>query len=160
MRMMIDRDRRVPGLNTSSLPDLIFTVLFFFMIVTHMREVELKVEYRVPQGTELERLTRKSTVSNIYIGRPIDSHGGTSTSEIPMQDSVAIQMNDKFVAPSEIAAFITSERKSMSPDDVSRLTISIAADRNVKMGVITDIKQILRQSNALNIIYSAENREK
>ena len=58
--------RQVPGLNTSSLPDLIFTVLFFFMIVTHMRKVTLKVKYQTPAGTELRNLTKKSTVSYIY----------------------------------------------------------------------------------------------
>lgn len=44
----------MPALNTSSLPDLIFTLLFFFMMVTTMREVQLKVEFKVPQATELE----------------------------------------------------------------------------------------------------------
>ena len=69
---MFKRTRReIPGLNTSSLPDLIFTVLFFFMIVTHMRKVTLKVKYQVPQGTELTRLTKKTAVSYIYIGKPV-----------------------------------------------------------------------------------------
>ena len=48
--------RGMPELNTSSLPDLIFTMLFFFMIVTTMREVTLKVQFKVPQATELEKL--------------------------------------------------------------------------------------------------------
>ncbi|MBP5712733.1 MAG: biopolymer transporter ExbD, partial [Prevotella sp.] len=52
--------RSVPMLNTASLPDLIFTVLFFFMIVTHMRNESVKVEYEKPQGTELSRLAKKS----------------------------------------------------------------------------------------------------
>ena len=54
------KSHEVPGLNTSSLPDLIFSVLFFFMIVTHMRQVTLKVDCRLPQGKELTRLTKKS----------------------------------------------------------------------------------------------------
>ena len=45
--------REMPALNTSSLPDLIFTLLFFFMIVTTMREVTLKVEFKVPQATDV-----------------------------------------------------------------------------------------------------------
>ena len=61
--------RSVPQLNTASLPDLIFTVLFFFMVVTHMRQTTIKVEFRMPQGTQLTRLTKKSTVSYIYIGK-------------------------------------------------------------------------------------------
>ena len=51
--------RDVPGLNLASLPDLIFTVLFFFMIVTHMRDVNPKVRYEVPQGTELSKTANK-----------------------------------------------------------------------------------------------------
>ena len=60
--------RSVPMLNTASLPDLIFTVLFFFMIVTHMRNESVKVEYEKPQGTELTRLANKSSITNIHIG--------------------------------------------------------------------------------------------
>ena len=62
------REREVPGLNTAALPDLIFTVLFFFMIVTHMRQADVKVQYRVPEGTELSRLANKATAQYIYIG--------------------------------------------------------------------------------------------
>ena len=69
------RQHEVPTLNTSSLPDLIFTVLFFFMVVTHMRTVTLKVSFRVPQGTELTRLTKKTAVSYVYIGRPAAAPG-------------------------------------------------------------------------------------
>ena len=66
-------DRDVPMLNTSSLPDLIFTVLFFFMIVTHMRDVDLKVRYEVPQGTEIQKLGHKASVVHIYVGRRMDA---------------------------------------------------------------------------------------
>ena len=64
--------REMPELNTSSLPDLIFTMLFFFMIVTTMREVTLKVQFKVPAATELEKIWKqKSLVSFIYIGKPM-----------------------------------------------------------------------------------------
>ena len=60
--------REMPALNTSSLPDLIFTLLFFFMIVTTMR-VTLKVQFTLPQGTELEKLEKKSLVVHIHLCR-------------------------------------------------------------------------------------------
>ena len=63
--------REMPALNTSSLPDLIFTLLFFFMIVTTMREVTLKVEFKIPQATELEKLEKKSLVTFVYVGKPM-----------------------------------------------------------------------------------------
>ena len=87
--------REMPELNTSSLPDLIFTILFFFMIVTTMREVTLKVKFTVPTGTELEKLEKKSAVSFIYVGPPTDqlrrSHGfycgGTYKNDRPSSPS-------------------------------------------------------------------------
>lgn len=146
MSMFKRKNREIPGLNTASLPDLIFTVLFFFMIVTHMRDVELKVKYKVPQGTELQKLTKKQTVSYIYIGKAVDGGG----------DSTLIQLNDRLATPSEIASFVSEERQRMSADDRKRMTVSIKADRHTPMAVITQVKQALRRSNALNINYSAE----
>ena len=139
------RERRVPGLNTSSLPDLIFTVLFFFMIVTHMREVELKVRYQVPAGTELEKLTRKSAVSYVYIGQPVS----------PTGERHQIQLNDKYATAADIEDFVAAERRSMSSEDARRMTVSIKADRQTPMAVVADVKRALQKSGALKINYSS-----
>lgn len=139
----------VPELNTSSLPDLIFSVLFFFMIVTHMRQVTLKVECRVPQGKNLVRLTKKSAVSHIYIGKPIKDLQGKYGKE------TQIQLNDKLATASEVMDYMAAEKKRMSAEDQRLMTVSIKADKDTKMGVITDVKQALRQAKAIKISYSA-----
>jgi biopolymer transport protein ExbD len=142
--------REMPEMNTSSLPDLIFTILFFFMIVTTMREVTLKVKTVTPKGTELEKLEKKSAVSFIYVGPPTDqlrAQYGSST---------RIQLNDRYAETNEIMDFIAQERQSMS--DQSQQVISIKADQRTQMGYITDIKEVLRKSWALKINYSAERR--
>lgn len=139
----------VPELNTSSLPDLIFSVLFFFMIVTHMRQVTLKVECRVPQGKHLTRLTKKSAVSHIYIGRP------TKEQQDKYGRGTQIQLNDKMATAPEVMDYISAEKKRMSPEDQKLMTVSIKADKDTKMGVITDVKQALRQAKALKVSYSA-----
>ena len=132
---MFKRTRReIPGLNTSSLPDLIFTVLFFFMIVTHMRKVTLKVKYQVPQGTELTRLTKKTAVSYIYIGKPV-----TGT----VQGNTVIQLNDKYATTTDIIDYIAAEKSRMSPEDQQQMTVSIKADRSTKMGIIKSFKNQL-----------------
>lgn len=158
MKSMIRRYRReMPTLNTSSLPDLIFTVLFFFMIVTHMRQVTLKVRYQVPAGTELTKLTKKSAVSYIYIGQKMGET--TSAAQTQVADRrTFIQINDKFATPDDITDYMTEERNSMAPQDVQAMTVSIKADRQTDMGTITDVKQALRRANALRINYSAVNR--
>lgn len=145
MSMFKRKDHSVPGLNTASLPDLIFTVLFFFMIVTHMKENPMKVKYQVPQGTRLERLAKKSTVSHIYIGKPYQGGGGD-----------AVQVNDKIVEMAEIEDFIAAERNRMSPEDARNMTVSIKADKKADMGVVSDVKQSLRRANALKILYSGK----
>ena len=149
MSMFKRKDHSVPGLNTASLPDLIFTVLFFFMIVTHMKENQMKVKYQVPEGTKLERLAKKSTISHIYIGKPYKGGGIT-----------AVQVNDKIVDVAETGDFIAAERNRMSPNDAKNMTVSIKADKKADMGVVTDVKQSLRRANALKILYSGKKSTK
>jgi len=141
-------DHSVPELNMASLPDLIFTVLFFFMIVTHMRDVEKRVTYQLPAGTEVEKQQHKSAVVHIYVGKPMD--GST--------DDYCIQLNNQLATVSDIKRFIESERRQMSAEDQERLTVSIEADRDVPMGLINEVKQALRKSYALNVSYSATER--
>jgi biopolymer transport protein ExbD len=147
------REREVPGLNMSSMPDLIFTVLFFFMIVTHMRSVPVKVKYQVPAGTELTKLTRKTAITYIYIGKPL-----TTTAGKRADGQTLIQLNDKFADISHISPFVRKERAEMSIEDKKNMVVSLKADRETPMGIITDVKQELRQSGAFRLNYSATNR--
>lgn len=142
----------VPGLNLASMPDLIFTVLFFFMLVTHMRDVDPKVHYEVPQGTELTKEVNKSGLVYIFIGKPVDAQGRI------LSDETRIQMGDRYVTVAEIGDEIAKERNGMSEDDREHLTVTIRADRDTEMGIINDVKQELRKAGALNINYSAEKR--
>ena len=147
-RFKTTRNREVPGLNLAALPDLIFTVLFFFMIVTHMREVTPKVHYEVPQGTEVEK-GRKAGLVYLFIGKPIDGEGHV------VGDETRIQLNDRYVTVAQIPDEIKKEREKMSEDERQRMTVSIRADRDTEMGLINDVKQALRRAGALNINYSA-----
>ena len=149
MGMFKRREREVPGLNTASLPDLIFTVLFFFMIVTHMRQSELKVQYQVPQGTELGRLTHKSTAQYLYIGPPSKELQST------LGKNTLIQLNDRIVTVDELRDLLAKQRQMMSDEDQERMVVSIRADRHTDFGIIADVKQALREANALKVNYSA-----
>lgn len=143
------RQHKMPGLNMTSMPDLIFTVLFFFMIVTHMRSVPLKVKYQVPTGTELSKLVHKSSVVYVFIGRATQGqHKGETT----------IQINDKYVALSEIGAYIQAEREQLLPEDQDRMTVSLKVDRQTDMGIVADVKQELRKAGATLVNYSATKR--
>ena len=159
MSMFGRREHEMPGLNTSSLPDLIFTVLFFFMIVTHMRQVTLKVDYRAPQGKQLTRLTKKSAVSYIYIGKPVQTLSRVSNVETD-SSGVCVQLNDKLATPAEVMDYVLAEKRRMSAEDQRQMTVSIRADRQVPMGVVRDVKQALRQAKVLRVNYSAVEKSK
>ncbi len=145
-----DGGHEMPELSTSSLPDLIFTILFFFMTVTSMREVTLKVKFDRPAGTQLEKLARKSCTSFIYIGKPTDqlkSQFGTGT---------RIQLNDKYAEASEVYDYVMTERGELPEADKPFFTVSLKADHGTPMGIMTDVKQVLRKAYALKIVYSAK----
>ena len=154
-----NEDRDVPMLNTSSLPDLIFTVLFFFMIVTHMRDVDLKVRYEVPQGTEIQKLGHKASVVHIYVGRRMNVNENVNDNlNVNGNGEFFIQLNNEIATLADIKAFLDNERSRMNSEDQGRMTVSIKADRDVPMGLISDIKQTLQQNYALRINYSATER--
>ncbi|MDR1624534.1 MAG: biopolymer transporter ExbD [Tannerellaceae bacterium] len=144
--------REMPELNTSSLPDLVFAFLFFIMMVTTMREVTLKVVFRAPQGTELQKLEKKSLVTFLYVGEP------TQEFRAKMGSETRIQLNDQLAEINEIQDYIAQEKSSMKEEDQPFMTVSIKADRATKMGVISDVKQALREAYALKISYSAQAR--
>ena len=142
MKSMFHQSRRsVPSLNVASMPDLIFTVLFFFMIVTHMRSDEVKVRLQVPAGVEVQKLANKQAVVNIYIGK--------------QGDKWAVQMNGNIVAPADIPASIEHIRSGLSSENQSRLTVSLRVDKKAPMGLVSEVKRNLQQAYALKINYSA-----
>src|SRR5690554_2929208 len=138
--------REMPALNTSSLPDMIFAILFFFMVTTTMREVTLMVKIRIPEASEVQKLEKKSLVTYINIGQPVDPKYGTGT---------FMQLNDKFAEVEDIHDYIASERNMLNEVDQQFMTVSIKADEDTQMRYITEVKQALRRAYALKISYSA-----
>lgn len=139
----------MPELNTSSLPDLIFSVLFFFMMVTSMREVTYKVRFDRPAGTQLEKLARKSCTSFIYIGRPTEQYAAVYGS------GTRVQLNDDVADANAVYDHVMDDRNTMAESDKPFYTVSLKVDKDAPMGIITDVKQELRKAYALKIVYSA-----
>ena len=147
-----DKERETPALATSSLPDIIFMFLFFFMAVTTMKEVTFKVRVSPPYASEVQKLENKSLTRYVYVGKPMQQYTKSFGSE------TRIQLGDAFADIAELESFIVSERSAMNEDDQNLMTVSIKADKDTKMGIINDIKQSLRRAYALKIVYSASKR--
>jgi biopolymer transport protein ExbD len=138
--------KEVPQVSTSSLPDIVYMLIFFFMITTTMRDVELKVKATpLPKASEIQKLEHKALVSSIYIGAPRDSKLGTES---------RIQLDDSFATPADIADWIQKERDSRNPADIPLLTTALKVHKDTRMGVVTDVKQELRKVGAFRINYT------
>lgn len=152
MSMIRRSKREMPGLNTASLPDLIFTVLFFFMIVTHMRTDVMKVRYQTPQGTELSKVKKKSATIHVYIGSKTTADGKA------VGQPVCVQVADKVVALDEVVDYLIKAKVEIAPEDKQKLMIAIYADKKAPMGVVTSVKQAARQAKIYNVCYSASEK--
>jgi len=149
-RFKTKKGKGTPAINTSSLPDIIFMLLFFFMVTTTMREVTVRVQQRMPEATEVQKLDKKSLVSFIYIGEPKNTKiFGTNA---------RIQLNDVFASVDDIPEFVTKEREARDEADRKFITTSLKVDGNTKMGIVTDVKQELRKSGAFKINYSTRKK--
>ncbi|MBO4588018.1 MAG: biopolymer transporter ExbD [Bacteroidales bacterium] len=146
--------KETPALNMGSMSDIIFMLLFFFMVITTMRESSLYVKIQVPQGTETSKLEKKSLVSYINIGVPMDQYQSKYGKE------PRIQLNDMIADVSDISQWVELERADRSPADRQYITTAIKADMAVKMGLVSDIKQELRQAGAFRIFYNARKGER
>ncbi|MBQ0770180.1 MAG: biopolymer transporter ExbD [Bizionia sp.] len=142
------KDGGLPPISTASLPDIVFMLLFFFMVATVIKEDNLLIENKLPSADQIEKLDKKNPVSYIYIGKPsanyVDKYGSEAR----------IQLNDKYAAVDDIAPFIAAERAALREELLPKLTIALKVDSEANMGLVSDVKQELRKVNALKINYT------
>ncbi len=132
---------------TSALPDIIFMLLFFFMVTTVLRETDLLVKQKLPLAEQLKKMEKKSLVSYIYIGQPkqTDRYG----------TEPRIQTNDVLVTPEGIVQFVNQEKDKLNEAERDQITMAMKVDKEAKMGIVSDVQQQLREANALKVLYSA-----
>ncbi len=132
---------------TSALPDIIFMLLFFFMVTTVLREQEILVEQKIPQATQLQKLQKKTLISYLYVGKPKNPSLYGSEPRI--------QANDVLITTADILLWVNQEKDALSEAERDQITISLKADRDVKMGPISDIQFELREADARKLMYAS-----
>lgn len=151
-RIKRKREKEGAAISTASLPDIVFMLLFFFMVATKMRPEEMQVVVRTPAATQLDKVKHKSLVSYIYIGTPVN--------EEVFGTAPRIQLNDAFATKDDIIPWVSTERDDIEEGDRGKWTVSMKIDKETKMGIVTDTKQELRKAKALKILYSAKQTDK
>ena len=128
------------AISTASLPDIVFMLLFFFMVATVLRTEDEKVRVIRPEASELYKIEKKHLIRYVNIGPPMDRRYGTE----PL-----VQLNDQFSSAAVIQDWIVKERTTL-----------LKVDKDTKMGVVTSVKQELRKASALKVLYSASSRKR
>jgi biopolymer transport protein ExbD len=141
-----------PAISTASLPDIVFMLLFFFMVVTKLRDSELMVKVSTPFATQLTKLEDKSLVNYLYIGRPVEKYKTTYGTK------PRLQLGDKFANINEIPIFLERFRVKIAEGQRTKITTSLRVDGQVTMGIVQDVKTELRKANQLKINYSAKKK--
>ena len=149
-----NNSKDTPAISTASLPDIIFMLLFFFMVVTVLRDAERKVNVVTPSATELTKFENKSLVNYIYVGKPVKKYQETYGTKARMQ------LGDKFATAADLPLFLEKHRSTIPESQRPGITSSLRVDGKVTMGIVTDIKTALRKANQLKLNYSAKPRAK
>jgi biopolymer transport protein ExbD len=138
----------VPAISTASLPDIVFMLLFFFMVATVMKDNDLMIQNSLPKADQVTKLEKKERVMFIFAGKPHEKYRSQ------YGEGARIQLNDRLSDVSEIRNFVLTERAARPPELENVLTTSLKVDKEVKMGLVTEIKQELRKVEALKINYT------
>ncbi|PID59562.1 MAG: biopolymer transporter ExbD [Ignavibacteriae bacterium] len=121
---------------TSSMPDIIFMLLLFFMVATTLREQEIFVNFTLPEAKAVQKIENKRLVSYIWVG-----------------DNERIQIDDNIVELEQVQKIMYDKRVTLPS-----VIVSLRVDKNSRMGLVTDIQQSLRKADARRINYSARAR--
>lgn len=140
------KSSEVPAVNTASLPDIVFMLLFFFMVVTVLREDNLLVQNTLPKADQVEKLQKDRGVY-IYAGKPSARYQDKYGTE------GKIQIGDKYTDVTNIKFALTELRAKLRPELQDKVMVALKVDEKTNTGLVSDIKQELRELNMLKIIY-------
>jgi biopolymer transport protein ExbD len=130
---------------TSSMPDVVFMLLFFFMVTTEMRKTSVNVMQRIPEASQLKKLQRKTLIADLYIGEPKKKDQGADAK---------IQVDDVFIGVKDIILWASRKRDDLPEIDRDQFTVNFKVDSEAKRGIIADVETELRMANARRILYS------
>lgn len=136
----------LPAISTASLPDIVFMLLFFFMVVTVLRDSNLLVQQNLPKGDQVEKLKKDRSVF-IYAGKPSPRYQDKYGKE------GKIQIGDKYTDLTNLKFALTELRAKLRPELQSKVMVALKVDEETNTGLVSDIKQELRDLNMLKLIY-------
>ncbi len=145
------KDGDQPAVNTAALPDIVFMLLFFFMVATVMRDNSLKIENQLPSADQVEKL-KKDRTAFIYAGKP-------SAQYKKLGSEPRIQFNDVLIDVDEVQSSVLASQQELIEALRPKFVVGLKVDKETHAGLVSDIKQELREANTLKVMYIANKVE-
>jgi biopolymer transport protein ExbD len=146
-RFKKEKKRASAAMSTASLPDIVFMLLFFFMVATVMRETDMQVDIKPPIANEISKLENRKLVGHIYIGFPVNQNLGREP---------RIQLNDQLVDDAtKIKGYVADKMGALSEEERTQFVVSLKVDAKTKMGIVNRVKYELRINEYFKINYAA-----
>jgi len=142
------RGKAKADISTASMPDIVFMLLFFFMVSTVMKEVDLKVRNTLPKASDVIKMEKRNLISYIYIGKPTEKYQKTHGT------APKLQLDDAFAGVSDIPSYVEKTRSEMADGTQSGLNMVLKIDKDVKYGLISEVKLELRKADARKVTYA------
>lgn len=141
------KTEELPAISTASLPDIVFMLLFFFMVATVMRDSNLMIKNQLPSADQVEKF-QKDRTAFIYVGPPSDKY-------LHLGKQPKIQYNDALIGLGEVRTSVLTAKEGIIEELQKKFVVGLKVHKTTETGIVSDIKQELREANTLKIMYIA-----
>ena len=146
---------KVPAASTAALPDIVFMLLFFFMVTTVFKEKESKkVKIDKVAVAVTEDLQKNVLAAYYWIGRvpgKLDSEGN---------EEFRIQLDDDIISESDISKYLLAlkEESKFKAKWYSDFYNVFKIDSEAKMRLIKKVQDQLKSAEAFKVLYSVDKK--
>jgi biopolymer transport protein ExbD len=155
-----DGGKKAPGINTSSLPDIVFMLLFFFMVATTTKDIDPMVKVRPATGigmTDLTPFKQRSEVDFVYLGQPLKGDADKFEKGIAVQyDGILHKDGIRHIGKWKKDKFATKPAEYTAPREETMTCFK--ADEQVPMGILFEAREILGDNDFYTIGYAASEK--
>ncbi len=127
----LKRKKSEPGIPLASMPDIIFILLLFFMVSTVLKEIDVRVQYDLPEATTSEKFDNRRLTAYLFIGR-----------------DGKIQLNDVVIARDQV-----KEKMEIIRSRMNNVVVQLRVDKNIPMSLVEEVQLELRKAKCLRVNY-------
>lgn len=138
------KDENNAEISTASLPDIVFLLLFFFMVTATIKTKEERLKIDYPKAQSVTATEQKRLVKEISIGVPGDGRPGSQ----PL-----VEVDGHPISLEQLPQWVEAQRASLPEVQRASLIVMLKADEHVSMGLITDVQERLKMAQVRRILY-------